>query len=303
MDMMGMGTLMNVGANFSNLVASVNNSCSQSPIKAEGNTFKFDQDSLQEAIEGMRQKLEALGVEVPESSYAQGQLIDMQGMQEAMQRLSVYEQQQTKIAQIEQQYAADKYEMARSEFFSEHHYEFDANGNPVRLVDGPEDAESARMRTAWEKRAAYEYDLAQASKEPDYSGMPASAKLNDLMSDQEKMQEFFSDSEKAKELQQLQIDAQREAQIAEVKAQADRMRMLNPFNPEMQGEVNKYQSTSISALETAWNNVDSCEAKGEIDAYTAQMEEQMAKMRAQLEEKMKGMSEWDMGEYEMTYTV
>ena len=29
----------------------------------------------------------------------------------------------------------------------------------------------------------------------------------------------------------------------------------------------------------------------------------MAKMRAQLEEKMKGMSEWDMGEYEMTYTV
>ena len=79
MDMMGMGTLMNVGANFNNLVASVNNSCSQSPITAEGNTFKFDQDSLQEAIEGMRQKLEALGVEVPESSYAQGQLIDMQG--------------------------------------------------------------------------------------------------------------------------------------------------------------------------------------------------------------------------------
>lgn len=302
--MNGIGNLASImGSGFASLTSLVQGSITSNKETSGGH---YDYTS---AINDLKEKLQACGVEVPESASNSFSVLGNQAdMQKAVLELSKLEEKENKIAQIKMENKANEVELAKSKYFSENSYAVDdsgnlifENGSPKVLYGVPEDSKSAAARTAYENQVKYEAQLAAIEKGEDYSNMPATKRLNDLYSDYDKMSEYMNSEDGQAEMQQLMLDANIEAQEASIDSDAEIMRQTLPA--DLKDLAGDYKDECKKFLSDARDAVAGSDAQTAVNNYNAQMKEQIAQMREQMNEKIKNFEGYQLDDLTMEYTV
>lgn len=260
------------------------------------------------AINDLREKLEACGVEVPENTTNSFSVLGNQAeMQQSILDLSKLEEKENKRAQIEMEREADKVELAKSEYFSKNSYAVDDNGNLIfengqpKILEGvPEDSKSAAARAAYEKEVKYQAQLAALDQGEDYTGMDASKQLNELYSDYNKMNEYMSSEDGQAKFQELIKQANIESQNASISADAAIMRQTLP--PALKGMADTYESACQGHLATARDVVANSPEQTAVNNYNAQMKEQIAQMREQMNAKIQNFEGYQLDDLSMEFS-
>ena len=302
--MNGIGNLASImGSGFASLTSLVQGSITSNK---ETNGGHYDYTS---AINDLKEKLQACGVEVPESASNSFSVLGNQAeMQKAVLELSKLEEKENKIAQIKMEHEANEVELAKSKYFSENSYAVDdsgnlifENGSPKVLHGVPEDSKSAAARTAYENQVKYEAQLAALEKGEDYSNMLATKQLNELYSDYDKMSEYMNSEDGQAKMQELMLQANVEAQEASIASDADIMRKTLPA--DLKGLAGDYEEACKGFLAEARSAVANSPEQTAVDNYNAQMKEQIAQMREQMNEKIKNFEGYQLDDLTMEYTV
>lgn len=269
-----------------------------------GANIKTDYKS---AVKDMREKLEAMGVEVPESNYSDGILSNQADYQKAIKALGEKQNKADKRYAAETQRAAGELEAAKTEYFSNHHYEIDGNGRvaldghgrPI-ASEGPETPEQAAARQKFETQATYEASLAEieASSDVDASKYPATAELLDLSNNPDKMMELMQSADGSKRLQDLQNQCNYESKASQI--DGDVQRMLRVLPSDLDGEIAKYGADCHHWLDKTTNEVRNSSEQHQVDAYQQQMQDEIAAMR---EKFTSGLEDWQIEDLSMDYTL
>ncbi len=260
------------------------------------------------AINDLREKLEACGVEVPENTTNSFSVLGNQAeMQQSILDLSKLEEKENKRAQIEMEREADKVELAKSEYFSKNSYAVDDNGDLIfengqpKVLEGvPEDSKSAAARSAYEKELKYQAQLAALDKGEDYTNMTASKELNELYSDYSKMSEYMNSEDGQAKLQKKIEEANIESQNANIAADADLMRATLPA--DLKYLANDYEEACKKHLQDARDAVYYSPEQTAVNNYNAQMKEQIAQMREQMNAKIQNFEGYQLDDLSMEYT-
>ncbi len=300
----GIGNLASImGSGFSSLTSLVKSF--DSTNKECGTGAGVDYSA---AINDLREKLEACGVEVPENTTNSFSVFGNQAeMQQSILDLSKLEEKENKRAQIEMEREADKVELAKSEYFSKNSYAVDDDGNLIfengqpKILEGvPEDSKSAAARAAYEKEVKYQAQLAALDKDEDYTNMDASKQLNELYSDYNKMNEYMSSEDGQAKFQELITRANIESQNASISADADIMRQTLP--PALKGMADTYESACKGHLATARDVVAHSPEQTAVNNYNAQMKEQIAQMREQMNAKIQNFEGYQLDDLSMEFS-
>lgn len=302
--MNGIGNLASImGSGFASLTSLVQGF--DSTNKECGTGAAADYSS---AVADLREKLEAYGVEIPENAANSFSVFGNQAeMQQSILELSKLEEKENKRAQIEMERESDEVETAKSEYFSQNSYAVDDNGNlifengqPKVLKGVPEDSKSAAARSAYEKELKYQAQLAALDKGEDYTNMPASKQLTELYSDYSKMSEYMNSEDGQAKLQDLMKQANIESQNSSIAADADLIRATLPSDLEYLAD--NYESACRGHLAHARNVVANSPEQAAVDSYNAQMKEQIAQMREQMNAKIQNFEGYQLEDLSMEFS-
>ena len=142
--------------------------------------------------------------------------------------------------------------------------------------------------------------MAALDKGEDYTGMPASKQLSELYSDYNKMNEYMSSEDGQAKFQELVQQANIESQNASISADAAIMRQTLP--PALKGMASTYESACQGHLAHARNVVANSPEQAAVDNYNAQMKEQIAQMREQMNAKIQNFEGYQLDDLSMEFS-